>query len=52
MEAIRKLRAETFEWLAYHKRRHHRIEALACNIRLKALSDALKALEEDDGARP
>ena len=49
MTAILKLRAETFDWLAYHKKRHHRIEALACAIRLKALNDAIRALKEEDG---
>jgi hypothetical protein len=48
MDAIRKLRAETWDWLAFHKKRHHRIEALACAIRLKALNDALRALEEEE----
>lgn len=48
MEAIDRLIAETFEWLAFHKRRHSNIEMLACAIRLKALQDAKRALSEAD----
>jgi hypothetical protein len=52
MDAIRAMRVETERWRAFHKERRNHIEAAACSIRLKALNDALRALEEDDGARP
>lgn len=45
MDAIEKLIAETEVWRRDHKRAKRHIEAAACSIRLKALRDALAALE-------
>ncbi len=50
MKEIERMIAETREWRDYHKSRLGNIgglEALACNIRLKALEDAKKAIEDD-----
>lgn len=46
MIAIREMIAETTQWRDFHKERGEkgRLEALACNIRLRALQDALAAL--------
>lgn len=45
MTAIKKLISETEGWRKLHKARGAHIEAAACAIRIKALQDALSALE-------
>ena len=45
MAKLDALIAETLEWLAFHKSRKAKIEALACQIRLKALREAKLAVE-------
>jgi len=47
MIAILTLISITEQWLTYHKRNGRHIEAAACAIRIKALRDAVKALEGD-----
>lgn len=42
---IKKLIAETETWRAFHKGRGGQIEALGADIRLKALKEALAAME-------
>jgi hypothetical protein len=37
--------SQTEAWLKFHKARNSHIEAAACQIRLKALRDAVEALE-------
>lgn len=37
--------SQTESWLKFHKARHSYIEAAACQIRLRALRDAVEALE-------
>lgn len=44
MITIAKLISETESWLKFHKARNAHIEACACQIRLKALRDAMHAL--------
>lgn len=45
MTKIVALISQTESWLKFHKARHSHIEAAACQIRLKALRDAVEALE-------
>lgn len=47
MLAIEDLIAETRHWLAFHRARGAlgHVEGLGCQVRLKALSDALKAVK-------
>lgn len=49
MAALRKLIVETEQWRAFHKARGAagQIECLGADIRLKALKDALAAVEGD-----
>lgn len=44
--AIYRLILETEKWLKDHKINYRHIEAAACQIRLKALKDALEAVKE------
>lgn len=46
-DRIRALIAETETWQRQHKANRDGISAAACNIRLVALRQALKAVEED-----
>lgn len=48
MTAIARLIAETRAWRDQHRRRgaSGQIEVLACNIRIKALEDALAAIRK------
>lgn len=54
MAEIESLIVQTESWWRFHKARGvpGRIEALACQIRLKALREALKALADEGGAPP
>lgn len=45
MTVIRKLIAEAESWREYYRARGAHIEAAACSIRIKALLDALAALQ-------
>lgn len=45
MTKILALISETESWLKFHKARNSHVEAAACQIRLRALRDAIEALE-------
>lgn len=49
MSEILRMIEETAQWRKFHKARGSigYLEALACSIRLKALEDALEAVERD-----
>lgn len=49
MTQILALISQTESWLKFHKARNHHVEAAACQIRLRALRDAVEALE---GSKP
>lgn len=51
MNAILKLISETESWRTFHKSRGSHIEAAACAIRIKALRDALAAVDKPCGDR-
>jgi hypothetical protein len=51
VSAILKLIEETESWRRFHKARNAHIEAAACAVRIKALRDALDAVENSDGKR-
>lgn len=46
---IHNLIEQTKHWRAQHKAASRAIEAAACDIRIIALEDALKAMEKTDG---
>lgn len=51
MANILALIQETESWRSEHKRHRRWIEAAACAIRIKALQDAIAALDQDKGGK-